>query len=246
MKNEYFLKYEIDNDVLAITSFSSSGNLAYQVESDFNNVFNNREKLFKKLKINSKDVVYVYQSHSDITLKATSLDKSKGYKSFESGMKCDGLYTFEKNVPLAIFHADCVPIFLYSKIDHFVGIIHAGYKGSFKQVSKKAIQTIKKEGINPENISVFIGPNMSYIHYHLQDYEYEFLKNINHLSAIKTIKDNKYLDVEQMNILDLVDEGINLKNIHSCNIDTYFDERCFSSKKDTIQKRMISLIMLKK
>lgn len=66
----------------------------------------------------------------------------------------------QKNLALGIFHADCVPIFIYVPSISLVGIIHAGEIGSFSKITRKAIAKIKETyKIKPTEIYAFIGPS---------------------------------------------------------------------------------------
>lgn len=127
IKNMKYFKYIFDGiNALGITTTTEAGNMAYQVGNDFDNVKNNREELYKELGIDRYQVVYVHQSHSDIIQEATRQDGFRGGEDFASGVPADALYTKEKDLALAIFHADCVPIIFYDSTVPLIGVIHSG------------------------------------------------------------------------------------------------------------------------
>ena len=136
---DLFVSFSLSDKCLAVTTTTSLGNMAYQVDEG-RGVKEHRELLAKELGIDINSFTYVHQHHSDILLEVTSHDVGKGRDAFEDGLYCDALYTKEKGVPLCIFHADCVPIFFIDETRNIVGIIHAGFKGTMKHIAYKAIK----------------------------------------------------------------------------------------------------------
>ncbi len=50
---------------------------------------------------------------------------------------CDALITNEKNIPLLVMVADCIPILLYDKVKGVIAAIHAGRNSTFLNISEK-------------------------------------------------------------------------------------------------------------
>lgn len=74
---------------------------------------------------------------------------------------CDALITKIPAVGLMIKHADCQATMLYDPIQHVIANVHAGWRGSVKQVYTKTIERLKKEfGCKPENLLVCISPSL--------------------------------------------------------------------------------------
>jgi YfiH family protein len=73
--------------------------------------------------------------------------------------EADGLITNEKNVPLVISVADCVPILLYDPVRGAVGAVHAGWRGTVQDIAAKAVRRLAAEyGSRPEDIRAALGP----------------------------------------------------------------------------------------
>lgn len=237
-----YLKYNFDDNVIAITSLKDAKNMAYQVSNNKEEVYQNRRLLFKEIGIDYNNCCYVYQFHSDILLKVDKNDAGKGKDSFESGLRCDALYTFENNIPLVIFHADCQPILLYSKKDHFIAIIHAGYEGTLKHITYKAIKEISSL-IDINNLKISFGPSASC--FPLKDEDINRLKDYEKDCIINN-GNCLYLDIRKANLYQLLINNIKKDQIDFTNMyDTLKSDFTFSASKDKIQNRMISLIMLK-
>lgn len=229
--------------VLAITTTIEMGNLAFQVGSK-DEVIENRNNLSSFLNIPLDNIVLTHQSHSDILKEVSLNDLGRGKDSFESGIDADALYTKARNIAIGVFHADCVPLFLYHPAG-LVMIIHAGFIGTLKHITYKAIKEVsEKENINPFEFVAYIGPSRKLNSYRISEEEYQDIK-LNKCELATLIKeDEKYFDMALSNILDLIKAGVKLENINNSQIDTVTDDRCFSAYKKTPVGRMVSLIKL--
>ena len=238
---DYFVSFHLSNKCVAITSTTLLGNMAYQVDNG-QGVKDHRLILAELLGIDVNRFTYVHQHHSDIIMEVTSKDIGKGVSSFEDGLECDALYTREKNVPLCIFHADCVPIFFIDEKEDLVGIIHAGFKGTMKHIAYKAIkEVIDKEKLNVNDLKFYIGPFRM---------KQSFIVDEDSKAAIieagfaSTIIDGHF-DNGLANILDLRKLGIKDEQTTLANMDTVGDERFYSAYQKTPVGRLVSLIYLK-
>ena len=240
MKDKY-INFPLSNKCLTLTTTTALGNLAYQVD-DGEGVKDRRKLLADLLNVDSNRFVFVHQHHSDKIQKVTLNDLGKGTDCFESGVDVDALYTYEKNVPLCIFHADCVPIFFIDETTNLVGIIHAGFKGTLIHVAYKAIeQVINDENIKVSNLKFYIGP------YRLPDsfvVDKETKQKIIDAGFESAIKDGHF-DNGLANIIDLRKLGVKDEQISLSNLDTYSDNRFYSAYQKTPVGRLVSLIMLK-
>lgn len=241
MKEQKYISFPLSNKCLALTTTTALGNLAYQVDAG-TGVKERRHELADLLSLDANRFVFVHQHHSDQIQKVTLSDLGKGTDSFESGVDVDALYTYEKNVPLCIFHADCVPIFFIDETTNLVGIIHAGFKGTLIHVAYKSIKNvIENEKINPNNLKFYIGP------YRLPssfEIDQETKQKIIDSGLEEAIKDNRF-DNGFANVLDLRKLGIKDSQISFSNLDTFSDDRFYSAYQKTPVGRLVSLIVLK-
>ncbi len=71
----------------------------------------------------------------------------------------DGLITNEPGVVLAIYVADCGPIWLADRETGAIGLLHSGKKGTEGNILAKALEAMRlKFGTRPENVTVVLGP----------------------------------------------------------------------------------------
>ena len=240
MKDKY-ISFPLSNKCLALTTTTELGNLAYQVD-DGKGVKERRQLLADLLDTDVNRFVFVHQHHSDKIQKVTLNDLGKGTDSFESGVDVDALYTYEKSVPLCIFHADCVPIFFVDEITNLVGIIHAGFKGTLIHVAYKSIQqVIKDENINVNNLKFYIGPYRMPSSFVIDEETKQRIVDAGFEKAIVDGRfDNGLANIIDLRRLDIKDEQITLSNL-----DTYSDDRFYSAYQKTPVGRLVSLIILK-
>ena len=241
MENELYFSFPLSNKCLALTTTTSLENMAYQVDEG-KDVKEHRLTLAKELSIDLNRFVFVHQHHSDEISKVSLNDLGKGKDSFIDGVDVDALYTFEKNVPLCIFHADCVPIFFIDETKDLVGIIHAGYKGTLIHVAYKSIKkVVEDEGVKIDNLKFFIGPYRMPQSFKIDENSKKEIIEAGYEDAIK----GDEFDNGLANVIDLKRLGIKNEQISFANLDTFSDERLYSAYQKTPVGRLMSLIILK-
>lgn len=220
-------------------------NLAFHVNDQLADVLTNRQIYAEKINMDLNRAVFCQQTHSTNFKLVTHQDARCGSFDFESGINnCDALYTFEKNLFLNGYYADCTPVYFYSTEKNLIGIIHAGWQGTVKQITKKTLKhIIEKHNIKPDEISVVIGPSIGYEHFEVRkDVINLVLKMDNYKDCYKKINDQQYIvDVKRLNYLQCQDLGIT--NIKVSKIDTFSDDEMFSYRKNNKCGRMCATIV---
>lgn len=245
------------DEIIAFTSTRGEGvskapfdslNLAYHVGDNPVDVLANRKMLFSEVGLTKSNTVIVHQFHSDISLEATSKDAGCGYDSFESGLRADGLFTREKGLALGVFHADCVPVFIYIPKLKLVGIVHAGETGALANITGKLVAKIKSTyGVNGEDIFAFLGPSLKFGHRRIsKQHALEILKNHpDYNFAVKGVDPEYFLDLPFLNFMQLVEHGVPSKNIDIYEDCTYENaDDFFSYAREKTTGRMMSFIKL--
>jgi copper oxidase (laccase) domain-containing protein len=86
----------------------------------------------------------------------------------------DGLITCEPGVVLAIYVADCGPIWLADRSTGAVGLLHSGKKGTEGNIFETALAEMARNfGTRPENVVAVLGPCIR-----VPDYEVDFAGQI--------------------------------------------------------------------
>ena len=235
-----YFTYSFDPSVIAVTTTKELGNMAFQVADNHEDIDKRRQEVARDFKIDQQHLIFTHQTHSDVIKEVTADDIGRGSFAFEEGIEADALYTKERGLALGIFHADCVPIFFYDKALPLVGVIHAGFKGTLKHITYKALQyVINHEKLDPQDIKIFIGPARRKSSFEVDDETKEKII----WAGCPLFGD--HFDAIESNKLDLFCLGIPFANIQDINVDTVTDEHCFSAYQKTPIGRMASLILLK-
>ena len=144
----------------------------------------------KKINVKLDNLKLMHQTHSN---KVIFISKNnRGSKNFYS----DALITNIKGCALGVVTADCVPIILYDSKNHFIGCIHAGWKGAFSGIIENTIKKFKR--LNSKNkILASIGPCIGQKSYEV---DINFYKKF-----LSQSKKNKAYFVKKNNIKKLFD-----------------------------------------
>ena len=234
--------------------FNSEGGISKNIYKSLNcgpgskdkpsNVRKNLELVRKKIKNSARDIFLLNQIHSN---KFIYVDEK--YK-FKSKPKVDAVITNQKNLPIAILTADCVPILICDSQKKIIAAIHAGWKGAYRGIVDKVIKFMLKKGSKPQNITAVIGPSISINNYEVQnDFKNKFLKKDTRNKIFFRIKQKKlYFDLSNYVKSMLLKNKI--KKIEKIKIDTFdFRNKFFSARRALSLKhadygRNISIIML--
>ncbi|MFV0246425.1 MAG: peptidoglycan editing factor PgeF [Mycoplasmatales bacterium] len=223
---------------------NGNNNMSFNIQQQ--GVAENRIIFANRAEIPLKRSVFANQTHSTNFYEVKAKDCGKGLNSHEDGIdNVDCLYTFEKNIPLFTFHADCVPVYFYSEEDNLIGIIHAGWQGSVNIITKRVLAHILELGIDPNNIKVVIGPSISMKCFECQDDVIDKIKEIPIEGVEKTYKqykDRYKADMKLLNKLQVLDLGIPEENIHMSDICTFKNKHLFSYRKNNDTGRMVACI----
>lgn len=148
----------------------TASNYAFHVGNQPDQVRSNRKQLMDQLNLPFESWTCAQQVHgTDIKL-VKEADRGKGGSHQKTAIPCtDGLFTYEPNLFLASFYADCVPLFFYSPDLDLVGIAHAGWKGTVHGMGRKMIERMIQWGAKREEIRVAVGPSIGMCCYEVDD-----------------------------------------------------------------------------
>ena len=208
------------------------------------NIKKNLEIVKKKINKTSRNIFLLHQIHSNkfvyIDSKYRSKIKPKG----------DAIITNQKNVPIAVLTADCVPVLICDNEKKIIAAIHAGWKGAYKGIISKVINFMIKKGCKIENINAAIGPSISVKNYEVQeDFKKKFIKkDKKNQKYFKNKKNKLYFDLTKYIHTLLLENKI--MNIDNLKVDTFdIKNKFFSARRALKLKhndygRNISIIML--
>ena len=215
--------------------------LAY---GDTVNSLQHRQDFLQELRVDYQDLVCAKQAHSSRIKYVQEEDRGKGALSYADAIDgTDGLITDKKNLPLAIFTADCLSVFLYAPKVPAIALIHAGWRSSKDEITSKTIKQMQDRfNILPGDLYADFGPAIRNCCYEVgQDF-----RDIFSYGLIKR-EGRYYLDLSAVNRKQLLDSGVKKENIFdpkictSCQSDNFFSYR----KEGHSCGRIMSVMMLR-
>ena len=192
-------------------------NLSHSVGDDYKIVEENRKAFLNELCLNLENVVLQKQIHSDIV---TLVDNGNNVN------ESDALITNKTGIGLALFSADCTPIFIYDPSRNVIAAIHAGWKGTEKNITGKVLKLIQeKQNSSLNDLYVYIAPGISQKNYEVQS---DVADRFDHKYILE--KEGKiYLDVAKINFDRLISAGIPENQIQQSNLCSFENKNLLHS-----------------
>ena len=153
----------------------------------------------------------------------------------------DAYITCQKNLPIAIRTADCVPVLLFDPTKPAIGVVHAGWKGTVKEIAYKTVLRMKETfGSQGQDIQAVLGPAIQPCCYEVgEEFRQHFPQEIIERGG------KLYVDVTKNNYKQLLRAGLRKENINNTGICTCCNSKYPSFRRDADKSgRMISLMML--
>lgn len=192
-------------------------NMAFYVGDNKEHVLTNRQLVADELNIPLSQWVFPKLTHSDHIHQVTRLDGGKGAFSEEGSLfDVDSIYTYENDLVLSVFSADCIPILYYHELNHVIGAIHCGWTGTVKEIVRKTFEhLIENESCNPSAFTIFIGPSIRTEAFEVKEDVIARVKTMTLDSTpfIREENDRYFLDLVGMNVQMLMDLNISYEQI---------------------------------
>ncbi|HNR35684.1 MAG TPA: polyphenol oxidase family protein [Candidatus Hydrogenedentes bacterium] len=198
----------------------------------------NRMRVCAACGIRPEDLVCGMQVHGTQIAVAGEADRGRGFrKGLLAFPGTDGLITLVKNLPLALFVADCVPVFIADPISGSVGLVHAGREGTLHGIAALAIQRMMQiPGTQPRTFHALIGPSAGPC-----CYEVDPLRAKEFAAAGLPVR-GRYLDLWQANAIQLAGAGVPASNIMVSGVCTICSGRYHSHRRTADGSRNMALI----
>ncbi|MFJ7972935.1 peptidoglycan editing factor PgeF [Psychrobacillus sp. NPDC096389] len=227
-----------------------NNNMALHVCENPNDVLENRKILAASLHCDLKSFVCTNQTHSANFHRVTLDDKGRGADQIDTAIAdTDALYTYESDLLLCSFTADCVPVIFYNEKTGLIGVIHSGWQGTVKEITLKLFQHLTQiEQCNPNDLHVQLGAALSQEKFEVDEDVYIKFKNLGYADDFIYYKKetNKYHIDNQLTVkkqCELV--GIPSDQIKIDTTCTFLSSDGFSYRQDRQSGRHMSFIMKK-
>lgn len=211
-------------------------NFGFHVGDSPSSVIKNRELLAQESEFPLECWIGAEQTHEISIQKVTKADRGRGSDRYETSFpRTDGFFTDERGIMLTLCFADCVPIFFLDKEKGFIGVAHAGWKGSVAGIAKEMVSVFVQNGSHPSAISVIIGPSICKKCYIVDDRVIKLVEK-----GLEGVEEKPYnqintvqfsLDLKELNKQILLRAGVKQSNISitsyctSCNSDYFYSHR---------------------
>ncbi|MFC1656522.1 polyphenol oxidase family protein [Patescibacteria group bacterium] len=185
-------------------------------------VIQNRLRFLKRLEIKSENCTGLQLEHKNKIIEIQKKHVGRGILNTDAPVG-DCLITNKKNIYLFLLTGDCLPITFYDTKKKMLALAHLGWKNTDSEFCKNIVNKFSKEGSDPKNIIVYIGPGI---------HKKSYIKNKdipNWGKFIKKLdKTNYQIDLIDYNVQQLLDCGILKKNIEIDKNDTGKSTKYFS------------------
>ncbi|MGL5295569.1 MAG: peptidoglycan editing factor PgeF [Culicoidibacterales bacterium] len=229
----------------------TGNNIAYQVGDIPAYVQANRKKMGEKLGFNWEQWVVAAQAHTNTVAEVHVTDQGSGTHDFESGIpNTDGLFTTATDTLLTAFYADCVPLLFIAPSHNLIGVVHSGWQGTVKEITRAFVQAWLDKGVLASEIHVAIGPAISKANYRVDLPVIEqvlAMETPNTHLAFSDLGTGEFkLDTPFLNELQLLDLGVPAENILRTSYCTVADiDLFYSYRKEGATGRMMAFIAQK-
>jgi YfiH family protein len=203
-------------------------NVGGTVGDDLARVRANRNLSLKALGCVPESVFDVWQVHSADVVCATAPRPDS-----ESVRQADIILTDKPELTLYMRFADCVPILFHDPRKGVIGVAHAGWVGTLRDVATATINAMAKQyGSNPADVVAGIGPSIGPDHYEVgADVILQVMQKFGDESEqlLKSHKGEIHFDLWKTNRLQLEKAGVEKIEVAeictACNTDDWFSHR---------------------
>lgn len=223
----------------------SSMNLGHGRNDAEENVIRNHEIIAEAIGFDAHNIVASRQTHTTNVRVVSKEDCGKGVYKERDYDDVDGMITNEKNIVLATYFADCVPLYIVDTKNKAIGLSHSGWRGTAGKIGQVTLEKMNEQyGTKPEDTVVCIGPSICQNCYEISlDVAEEFMKAFpNHKEEILKDKGNDkfLLDLWECNRIIFEEAGVLPENINlpdlctCCNSEFLFSHRATNGKRGNL------------
>lgn len=220
----------------------SSMNLGFGRGDLEENVVNNHKIIANAIGFESKNIVCSKQTHTTNVAVVGKEFKENGIYKENCFTDIDGMITNEKNVVLATYFADCVPLYMVDVKNKAIGLAHSGWRGTVGKIGACTLKKMKENyGTDSKDVIACIGPSICMSCYEISEdvaneFKMAFPDNIDNILLNKG--NGKYmLDLWECNRIVFRECGVLEENIHLPDICTCCNDKMLFSHRATNGKR---------
>lgn len=181
------------------------------------------------------DLIFSEQIHQD---RAAWVTKENDVHTIIAG--ADALVTRERGMSIGVKCADCVPVLFVEPRMKIVGAVHAGWRGTALDVTRKSVEFLK---INPFGLRAGIGPAICPNCFVVgEEVARQFDRAV--VRESETEEGKFHVDLWQANVLQLTELGIPERNIEVMRVCTVETPALYSFRRGDREKRNVAYVRL--
>jgi len=168
--------------------------------------------------------------------------------SWTAQPEADGMITADTDVLLGIVSADCVPVLIVAPQHGLVASLHAGWRGTLKGISVRAVEKLKTNwNVPPTSLWVALGPAIGGCCYEVGAEVGEAMAqrwNLGDSVAWQPRGEKGLLDLRTVNLAQLIAVGVLRNRIQLVGPCTFCDSERFASyrREGSAASRQLSVI----
>lgn len=224
--NLYYEIEELKN--LGLAAFYSTKEAGTPAPYNSPEGLNDLKKLLQTLGQENKKLVYARQTHSD---NIVVIDDGV----MENYEDVDGFITKRKDIVIATFYADCLPIYIYDKKQEIIGLCHSGWVGTHKGIGPKLLNIfINDYKSSLDDLVILLGIGIGHCCYEVSEDFYDKFEAVSSKDLMEKSfyrKNGKiYFNNEDYNYHRFLDLGV--KHITKSGLCTYCNGDFHSYRRD--------------
>ncbi len=187
-----------------------------------------RKSFLEPLGIDYRHLVAAEQTHGSTIACVSAADRGRGALTYDTAFRStDAFITNEPCVPVSIFTADCLSVFIYDTKTHALGLVHAGWRGTAAGVVARTVLEMQRTfNADPKSMIVGLGPAIRRCCYQVGEEFNDFFT-----FGVYKVDDSYYLDLIETNTRQLLDSGVDRNRITdsgvctACHAEDFFSYR---------------------
>jgi YfiH family protein len=134
----------------------ASLNVGGTVGDDLADVKANLQRIYAALRLEGERACTVWQVHSADVIVVNQRAPGRQWLA-----RADGMVTNQPDTPLTMRFADCTPVLFFDPVRRVIGLAHAGWRGTVKQVVVSTLRAMQDAyGTDPADVQAAIGPSI--------------------------------------------------------------------------------------
>lgn len=203
-----------------------------------------RKEFLSSLGIIPEYLVAAKQAHGNSARVVARADRGNGAFDYATALdETDALISRERGVPIAVFTADCLSVFIYDAKTHACAVVHAGWRSTATGILSNTLGLMRDEfGCRREDLLLAFGPSICKGCYEVgEEFRGVFPKSVSWRNG------KFYFDLSGENLSQALIYGIPRDNISICGKCNFCDSENFFSyrREGPACGRNMSVMMLK-